>query len=173
MLTDNTLQVFGLPRSGTNFVEWCIVNYFDDVKYKNVYKPCNVEGIKRYRPNPDAYKHSYPTLGEEKGVIVIYKKHDEWLESYKRAYKHPLGDGVWKKYLEYAKALDENRTYIVEHVHMFYNLEQVLLEISEKFNLTLTGGEHVPPVGRLDRGGAHAKPKNGSGEFKVGDKFRT
>jgi len=158
MPVSNTVQVFGLPRAGTNFVEWCIVNYFNDVKYKNIYKPCNVRGLKRYRHQTEAYKHSYPSLDESDFAIVIYKERKKWIESYKRAYKHKLDESIWEEYLERANALDSDRTYIVEHAHMYYNLEEVLSEISEKFDLELTPGKHTPPDHRLNRGGANATP---------------
>ena len=79
----NTIQVFGLPRSGTNFLEWSIVNYIDNIDYENKYQACDVMGLKKYGKRI-SLKHSLPTHNHSKYVIVIYKDFEKWSKSYKR-----------------------------------------------------------------------------------------
>ena len=79
----NDIQVYGLPRSGTNLLEWSIVNYFEGVVYKNKYKVCDVEGLVKYGENIAA-KHSYPSFEFSDKVVVIYKEFHKWEKSYKK-----------------------------------------------------------------------------------------
>lgn len=148
---ENRIQIYGLPRSGTNFFEWCIVNYFDNVAYKNIYQECDVPGLREHKRRV-ALKHSFPNLDHSEFCIVVYKEYDEWKNSYKKRGK-PSRE-TWQKYLDCANALDKSKCFIYEHKYAYNNLENVLKEISEKTGLTLKDVDIVPPKYYLNRGGA-------------------
>jgi len=81
----NHIQVFGLHRSGTNFLEWSLQNNFVDLNYiryteydrliKGDYK-----GLTKYNEY-NSLKHTTPNLKHSPYIIAIYKPLNEWLTS--------------------------------------------------------------------------------------------
>lgn len=152
---DNLIQVYGLRRSGTNFIEWSLVNNFSNVNYKNVRKSCNVPGSD-YGSNI-ALKHSFPSLKHSKFAIVIFKEYEEWTKSILRAYDQSkiLSRKDYNTYLKKAKDLDQDRTIIIEHRDALENYVSLLNNIQDKFNITLNSNIKFPTK-RLNRSGAKA-----------------
>jgi len=153
----NTIQVFGLPRSGTNFLEWSIVEYFDNIKYENNYKVCDVEGLNKHNKHV-ALKHSLPTLKYSDYIIVIYKNFERWSKSYKKWSRESPKKKIWENYLESAHKLDSERCLIILHEELFINYEDTIKKISKKFNLALKDKPIIKPDGYFNRGGAESKP---------------
>lgn len=91
----NTIQVFGLPRSGTNFLEWSIIEYFDGIKYVNIYEICDVSGLNIFGNNA-AVKHSLPKLKYSDHIVVIYKDFEKWSKSYKKWSNREPKKEIWE-----------------------------------------------------------------------------
>jgi len=153
----NTIQIFGLPRSGTNFLEWSIIEYFDNIKYENKYKICDVEGLNRYN-HIIALKHSFPTLDHSDYIIVIYKDFEKWSKSYKKWSKQEPKKEIWENYLNTANKIDNKRCLIISHEELVYNYEEIIKKISKKFNLSLKDKLIIKPDGYFNRGGSESKP---------------
>jgi hypothetical protein len=75
-MNNNSVQVFGLPRSGTNLLEYMIRNYFN-IEYNNLYKICDIQIYNKFK-KINALKHSKPFIDNNK-IIIIYK--EEYLKS--------------------------------------------------------------------------------------------
>lgn len=152
----NLIQVFGLPRSGTNFMEWTIVNNFKNIRYKNLYAEGNVENFYTYG-SKESIKHNYPSLNYSKYAIVIYKKFEIWKQSMIKYNKDQFAKkSVYNKYLKKAEELDENFVLIYDHQHVMNDYFDVLNEISNKFNIEKIDDPQKPKY-RLDKGGANAR----------------
>lgn len=142
--TKNMIQVYGLKKSGTNFLEFSLVKNFPEIGYFNAYPK---------KRSGQALKHHKPDLNEaELGIIYIYKNYKDWVPSVKREYSgQDLND--WQEFLDIVKTFDESKCLILNHGWCVDNFEQMLKMISDKFGLTMP---EVPirPTSRLDKGGA-------------------
>lgn len=150
----NDIQVFGLPRSGTNFVEWTLMNNFEEIQYSNIYAICNVYGIEMYRT---AVKHNLPCFKYSDKIIVIYKDYDKWIDSFRRDNRKFIRKAdpkqIWKKYYDHALALPEEKTIIVNHTWAVKNYNEFLELIKKKFKFKLIENPVQPEI-RTDGGGA-------------------
>lgn len=161
----NTIQVYGLPRSGTNFLEWTLKEYFKDVTYENLYKKCDVEEL-NISNHKVSVKHSYPSFEFSDKVIVIYKEYDKWENSYykwMRKGKYPKiepSKEIWEKYIEKSKELDSNSCILISHNELYTNYKNSITLFSNKFNLELKNKKIILPKGRFSKSGANAKPNN-------------
>jgi len=153
MNTKNKIQVYGLKKSGTNFLEFSLVKNFPEIEYVNTY-PQNKKGRSRV-----ALKHHKPNLNEaELGIIYIYKDYKEWVPSVKRQYSgQKLNE--WQEFLDIVKTFDESKCLILNHGWCVDNFQQMLKLISDKFNLTMPE-EPIKPTKRLDKRGALCKETN-------------
>lgn len=153
----NLIQVYGLPRSGTNFVEWTLVNNFADLKYKNVYIPQGSDRIppiiSSVRRGKMAIKHSYPSLQYSKYAIVIYKEWDLFSVSFKKWANRNCPVEQYEKYLNIAKSLNSERCLLVEHSWSYNNYTSFVDKISEKFKVK-KNNIIKKPLNRLNMGGA-------------------
>jgi hypothetical protein len=160
----NTVQIFGLPKSATNFMEWTILNNFVDVVYKNIYLTWH------------AYKHSTPTLDYSEYSIIIYKEYPIWEKSMKRYFIHRpaparrwkstwriagLADlqDVWNHYygpfINNLHDLPQDRIMLLNHRIVVNNYFEVVEEIHDKFNIKPVDSP-VQPEYRLNFAGARA-----------------
>jgi len=137
----NNIQVFGLPHSGTNFVEWSLRNNFIGLDYKVIPSVNNVDGS---YPKDTLLKHNYPTLKYSNYAILIYKPFDEWQKSLK---KHGWSFGVtqygYQKYIDSAKALGDN-CYIIDWKWCCNNYLEFLSNIKDKFGVKLIDNPTQP-----------------------------
>jgi len=123
-----------MQASGTNFLEWTLINNFD-IDY-NGECGCigNVIGDDRYQ-NPQSLKHCLPNL-ENGRPLIIQRDYDEWkisvkkritqtsytYENYKYYYDTPKREG-W----------DEKDYILVNHRWAYKNYEELLKIIQSKF----------------------------------------
>jgi len=147
----NTIQVFGLCFSGTNFVEWTIANNFVDIKYNNI-NCIHTNG---------SLKHTKPSLDYCKYAIIIYKHFKYWSEScakYNKFHRpsRQYWDDYYKEFIEGTHNLDKNKIYVIEHSSFVKNYHEILVELANKFNLRLCENI-VQPTHRLDKGGANVR----------------
>ena len=85
------VRVYGLERSGTNLLEWAVVNHF-----KRDYKRIEVIGSDpnmRYYNEVQSLKHTTPTKKYADKNLVIYKEFKDWEKSWEGKYKKK---GEWK-----------------------------------------------------------------------------
>jgi|TARA_Y100000310_G_scaffold336657_1_gene421803 hypothetical protein len=146
----NTVQIYGLPRSGTNFLEWSIINNFYNIVYNAYTETPEIKELPRPKV---AAKHQMPSFKHSDKIIVIYKKWNAYIKSYKRWDKN-LSDeniikGVYDSYLQKAKSLDSSKTIIFEHSWLVENYEQGMKIIEEKFDLKMKD-KIVQPKNRLN-----------------------
>ena len=93
---DTLIQVWGLHRSGTNYVEYLIRN---NIKNNNYYRR---EAFNEFTGYIDSLKHCYPQLNVAKYHICIFKPLNEWLSSHNRYNQKKLTNPV-ESYMEWEK----------------------------------------------------------------------
>jgi len=153
----NTVQIYGLPRSGTNFLEWTLKEYFKDIKYENFYEKCDVEKLNIFNKTV-AIKHTYPSFKFSDKIIVIYKDFNKWNKSYR---KWSNKDGImeiWENYLNKSKELNSENCIIISHDELYRNYKNSINLFSKKFNLEVNEKEILLPKNRFNKGGSKAKP---------------
>jgi len=77
----NTYQVYGLPRSGTNFIEWSIRENIKAVNYKTIISQTEIPEIPTSRVSE---KHNYPTFKYSDKIVIIYKDWDKFIISFEK-----------------------------------------------------------------------------------------
>lgn len=159
----NKIQVFGLPRSGTNFVEWSLRNNFVGLDYVNIDVKSNLVGFKHFG-RLQALKHNYPSLDYSDFVVVVWRDVDEWLKSVK-SFRHTRGSkfsrGTLEEYLGEAKKISEDKRLIYNHRFLVNHYFDCLEEISLKFGVELVDNPVFPSKRLLTDGGVSM----GSEEF--------
>lgn len=157
----NIIQVFGLPRSGTNFMEWTLNNNFSSVNYINIYvNKCDTKGLKEYG-KWNALKHSYPNLNYSDYALVIYKSFDEWVKSMKkdRSRRGKPSEETYNEYLRIANELPKDKCIIVSFDYAYTNYEDLVKQIGTLIQIE-PNEKIIQPSGRLNRGGAGAEETN-------------
>jgi len=140
----NKIQVFGLQRSGTNFMEWSLINNFKDLDYKIIpyYESeflGNIEGMAQFN-RPQSIKHLLPVMDYSDYVIGIYKDFDSWLVSVKKSghiKNHNLSEKIHNEWLNKFNELPKKKSILINHSEMVKNYEETLLSISNKFKINL------------------------------------
>jgi hypothetical protein len=137
----NKIQVFGLPRSGTNFVEWTLRNNFVGIDYNVIDVINNVPGS---FPHTTLLKHNYPTLQYSHYGILIYKPFFEWQHSLKKnGWSFGITQYGYQKYIEAGKSLG-NKFLVVEWDWCVKNYNTFLLKIKNRFNVILIDNPIFP-----------------------------
>lgn len=77
-IEDMLMQVWGLHRSGSNYVEYLIRNNIKDNNYERR------EVRSQFHGKRDALKHTYPDITRAKYHICLYKPVEQWMESHSR-----------------------------------------------------------------------------------------
>ena len=77
-IQEELIQVWGLWRSGTNFIEYLVRNNIQNHNYTNRY------AYSVFTSNQDALKHTLPNISKAKYHICVYKPFDVWIESYNK-----------------------------------------------------------------------------------------
>lgn len=154
----NLIQVFGLPRSGTNFMEWTLNNNFKGVNYINLYAKCNTYGLREFG-KLCAFKHSYPNLNRSDYALVIYKTYDKWVKSMKKDKRGSTSKEIYDEYLNFANSLPKDKCILISFEDAYNNYEDLVKRIGELINIE-PKKEITKPVGILTRGGAGAGETN-------------
>lgn len=146
----NKIQVFGLPRSGTNWIEWTLKNNFVDVEYNLMHEVINdVEGSYPYWTE---YKHSYPNLTNCSNAIVIWKPYEEWLESIKRqGWVFEVTKETHQNYINKGIELGD-KALVIEHGWAVKNYHMLLDTIMYRFGVKIVDNP-IQPMKRIDMSG--------------------
>lgn len=160
-LDKNIVRVFGLERSGTNLMEWVVINHFDPD-----YSRIEVFGDHldmRYYNQPQSLKHTLPTKDYADQNIVIYKPFKQWQDSWNRYFKrgevYRLGGkvgctrAVLQMYLEKAEQIG---AYIVEYDSFIYNYEHHVRAIANLLGVELSEVKPLPNT----KMGTNMEPSN-------------
>ncbi len=141
----NNIDIYGLPRTGTNYLEYLVRHNL--CYYERNFVPKWQTYIFDYHISYYvAKKHSNPGLHTNNNVLIILKKYPNFLKSFKKwqgvgirkrseyeifeMYKKAIAD-----YLKYYEKNSES-TIIVLFEKLLHNEKAVLQRISEKFNMS-------------------------------------
>ena len=91
---ETLIQVWGLWRSGTNYIEYLIRNNIKNNNYERR------EAYNEFTGQMDALKHCYPDETKAKYHICIFKEPGEWHRSHER-YDMKKTDNPIGVYLEW------------------------------------------------------------------------
>lgn len=146
----NIVQVFGLPRSGTNLLEYIIIHYFN-IKYENLYQICEIK-YKNYFKKEIALKHCKPFIKDNK-IIIIYR--ELYLENISsNNYYHNINNKkqVHEDYLKSIDSFKNNKKcLIIKYEELVKNPKEIINSI-EKFLLKKSNCYSLPKF-RLDKSG--------------------
>lgn len=152
----NKIQVFGLQRSGTNYMEWTLKYNFENIDYKNIYIDGNIPGYIRYKER-QIVKHTWPTLDYSDFCIIIYKNFNDWKKSMIKYKKEDFIDiKIYNEFIEKSKKLNKNKTLIFEHKYVVNNYIKTIDKISEKFNIKKNKNIIIPEY-RVNSYGANVE----------------
>jgi hypothetical protein len=152
------LRVYGLPRSGTNFVEY-LIRHNLDCDYRNEY--ANSKYMKGGRM---AMKHGEPTRAEDvSGYVLVLKSWSRWKESFARWNKR---SGIKMKPFQvfevystmiddYANFYQKDDTVIAYYEDILTNEEEFMEHVGKTFGIPLIT-DFMIPENRLDRSGGQA-----------------
>ena len=129
------IQVFGLQRSGTNFIEWTLIHNFTNSDYVSMSSIGNVPGDERF-DMVQSLKHCYPTLDYSDYIIVIQRDYPVWINSLRKRFrKCKYTEETYDEYYTMAKNLDQTKTIVVNHKWVIDNYFEFLDMLSDRFGL--------------------------------------
>lgn len=143
-------RVYGLPRSGTNFLEYLIRNN-TDLEYKNEF------GISPYFGKYSAIKHCKPKDDDKDLYILIFKNKNNFTISYNKWRKTPkdkilkMYDIAMNDYVEFYKN-NKNKTVIIAYEQLIGNEIKLLNHLSTEYGVGLTKDIDIPKK-RMDKSG--------------------
>jgi hypothetical protein len=113
MTYNNEFQVFGLPKSGTNLIEYILLHYFE-LNYKNIYCEKNNTLIKSFNSNGKyAIKHQFPFIDNNK-IIIIYKElYLENISSNGYFDNYLTKQQIYHEYLNYIEQFKNNANVLI------------------------------------------------------------
>ena len=134
----NHIQVFGLPRSGTNFIEYTIQFNLVGVEYEKLFDYPNVKGDNMNKKNKQSVKHLYPTLEYSDYAIIIYRDYVEWDSAVKRiGWDLDISFDEYLKYINIGYCLPEDKRVIVNHRWVVENYSEFLDMLVDKFGVVV------------------------------------
>lgn len=150
----NTLQVYGLPRSGTNFIEWSIKTNFIGVKYGQMNVPIDIPELRVCKNRTiTSAKHTLPNLKLAPYALVIHKDFDEWVKSLERNRMITGEEEIaYQKFMDAANSLDPTKCLIFNHKWCVKNYEECLKKIAEFFKIELKK-DFITPKNRFGMNG--------------------
>lgn len=140
----NNIQVYGLQRSGTNFLEWTLLNNFTDVNYKRYTEYDKVvkspyKGLAKYNEY-QSIKHTTPCLDFSANIVAIYKPVNEWIDSIQKS-GHCVNINLaiesyeqWHRDLKKVPNLNKVSYSHKEFIEYYFDILHV---IQDKFRVTL------------------------------------
>jgi len=159
------IQIFGLQRSGTNFLHWTLNNNFIldekiDYSLSNDNVKGNIKGMARYN-QPQSIKHLYPTFEYSNYIIGIYKNFDNWFNSAKKS-KHlvdiNMAKDIHKSWLDKFDSLPNQKKILLNYEEFVNKYETKIMEISNKFNLKINNPIIFPKY-EMNKGGEMTNKK--------------
>jgi hypothetical protein len=125
----NIIQVYGLPRSGTNLIEYIIQKYYG-IKYDNIYKLNYEIAYKSYIKKKMAIKHLLPVIDNNK-IIIIYKKEYLKNKSSSTYYKNnQQKKEIYNFYIKYIKKYENNKDcFIIVYEDLLNNTRKILEDL--------------------------------------------
>ena len=179
----NKIQIYGLPRTGTNYVEFLIKNNLDN-NYKSMHskvqKPKNVEDS-YIKTSFIATKHCKPNIELGENFIIVLKESGNFISSFKkwrRFSENEIIDIYLRGIADYIKFFNkfESKVIIVFHEDILGNEEKFIDLVSKKFNIDKLSNEIITTDLIMNRsGGCGTTDKkynlNNKSEIDLGDLY--
>jgi hypothetical protein len=130
----NIIQVFGLHRSGTNFIEWSLKNNFEGLEYDGRSEwYANVPGDEQYG-GTQSLKHTLPTLVFSDYAIVVRREFKSWNRSVRNKFPHcNFTKETYDYYYHIGSTLNSEKCIFIDYEWVCDNYKQFLDMIEEKF----------------------------------------
>lgn len=160
---NNIVQVYGLQKSGTNFIEWTLRNNFPDLEYDGLlWGLGEVPGDEKYR-QIQSLKHLLPKRDKGK-ALIIRRNFDDWYYSIKKHFPNCYYNRhVYDFYYDtpYREDWHTDEYMIIDHSWAVQNYEALLERIR-----ILSGGvapieNWKQPLKRLKTDGGKTLSKEG------------
>lgn len=155
----NTIQIYGLPRSGTNYLEYLMLNNLK-VSYERIF----VVSQNRKEFNFEkkiALKHLIPKRKYSAYYLIIYKSPKKWLNSFynynnkQLLYNDPkiaatLYNNYMEAYLFFLKKYP-NRTCLINHSLLLGNEKKFFIFLKKKFKIGWKQKHIITPKGYMNK----------------------
>jgi len=136
----NKIQVYGMQRSGTNFLEWSLKNNFVDLEYDGTTSSIgNVKGDERWGI-PQSLKHTLPNLDNGK-ALIIQRDYEEWNQSVKSKFPschYTLKDYTYYYNTPFRENWHQDDYILVNHRWCVKNYYTLLIGISGRFGCKIS-----------------------------------
>lgn len=141
----NIIQVFGLHRSGTNFIEWTLKNNFEGLEYDGRAEwYSTVPGDEQYG-GTQSLKHTWPSLVFSDYAIVVRREYESWRRSVRNKFFYcKFTKDTYNYYYDIARNLDSDKTIFVEFEWVVENYEEFLFMIENKFGFKVKKDWYQP-----------------------------
>lgn len=142
----NTLQIYGLPRSGTNFIEWTIKNNYIGIKHEQTNAPIDIHELSVCKNRTiTSAKHTLPNLKIAPYALAIYKDFEEWVKSLQKVRMITGEEEIaYQKFMDAARSLDPDKCFILNHKWCVQNYEECLEKMAKFFNIELKKDIIIP-----------------------------
>lgn len=149
-----SIQVYGLPRSGTNYLEYLIRNNID-CNYTNEYKENSPYFEFRTKV---ALKHTKPDESYADYHVIILKKSGNFINSYvnwKKCNRNEAIETYKKAINDYLKFYKDNinSCIIIFHEDLINNENIFIEKLKDKFNLKQKTNEIICTEKRMNKSG--------------------
>jgi len=146
----NKIQVYGMQRSGTNFLEWSLKNNFVDLEYDGSLSAIgNVKGD-MFFGKQQSLKHTLPNLENGKALIIM-RDYEEWHKSVRSKFSkcsYTLEDYDYYYDTPFRENWHQDDYILVNHKWAIKNYYTLLAGISGRFKVHIKE-DWKQPVKRL------------------------
>lgn len=154
MMVKSDIQIWGLPRTGTNYLEYLIINNVN-CTYINSHK--KLSDYFKYNSKV-ALKHTKPSNTHSKYHIILLKTSGNFIKSFTKWKKCSVNEAIitYKKAIcDYIKFYNENKDQcvIVFHEDLINNEKLFISKIIHKFNLRQRSKDIISIDKRMDKSG--------------------
>jgi hypothetical protein len=159
------VRIYGLPRSGTNFLEF-LINKNTDCRYETEYRDRS-----EYTNKYSAIKHCKPLEDGKDLYIFIIKNKENFIKSYKKwdnkpkEYIEALYNTGLNDYIEFVKEYP-NKSVIIPYEKLLYNEYAYMKKLSIEFGFRLNDDFKIPKK-RMNRNGGKSATNI---DFKINEK---
>ena len=135
----NKIQVYGMQRSGTNFLEWSLRNNFVDLEYDgSLHSIGNVKGDMRFGIQ-QSLKHTLPNLENGK-ALIIQRDYEEWNNSVRKNFSactYTLKDYNYYYQTPLRENWHQDDYILVNHKWAIQNYYTLLIAIQGRFGVRI------------------------------------
>lgn len=162
------VRVYGLPRTGTNFLEY-LIRHNTNCEYVNEY------GANTYLKERTAIKHCAPQDDGKDLYIIIVKNKDNFTQSFRKWCKNKVKDidalyeNASDDYIKFYEA-NKDKTIILSYEQLLGNEVKFMEHLRDNYNVKINEKIDIP-VKRMNRSGGKGVTSENFDKSKINNTF--